>query len=294
MAEKRRDYAGCETFDVGRKQAVRLFHGDSAEYWYSPNHEYLIVGAACSFGDVSKIGEIYVCETYEQAMSEVSRYLVDDAAALRNPHSFDGMMGIAWEYEIWHLVDDSELWDEWELKVRTFKDLARFSFYDTRYYNHKDVHYLREWVGVCRAVERDTRIITEVERRFIMAHRFDFEFEDMNYTFLHMSGTLYDLTYRYKTTVTVRRFVDKVDYQGWMIRHMDLLDECPHFVFCFSYDHRGVYAYEDPVSDDGEVPMGDLGWIASVLGLDYELADIPSGASGEGIPGGPLDEDIVF
>lgn len=100
-----------EFFEVGRKQASELLECD-----YAPG-SFVIVSAMGHFGCVtSELGWCPPFQDFDAIAEKVEVMYANDLWALLN-----GISHFAYDYEIWHVVDDGVLWDEWEKKVEQSK-----------------------------------------------------------------------------------------------------------------------------------------------------------------------------
>lgn len=261
-----------DCFDVGRKQAAELLFGSSVSFCFPSGHEWLVVSGFCKFGD----------DVLNIALDMSFRHLYSAADFVQDSwenelYEFDYFLAhcYGYDYEIWHLVDDGELWDEWELKVKTFRELAERKEEETRklYSGELGVNvsaFLKHY-ATCQNVKRDMSEIVRIGRLITSSLGGNYELHDLeDYDRLLSSGSIWELFVYDGCTFHVWRFPSERDYLFFVERHEEMLRGFGSFVYRYLYGADGVFAYEDMQSDEG---------VKSIW---------------ESIPGGELDEDIVF
>lgn len=286
MAGKDAIYAkyNPEVFEVGREQAIQLLHAGWQADIFRYRCEYLIVASLTYFGDwnhparPSDVREYAGHDTLDAAIADVEKSHAIDMEELFSKSRYDGYEFFApgWDYEVWHLVDDGELWDEWEFKVRMFKELAERKEEETRKLYSGELFKVNvpafvSHLNACQNVKRDMSEIVRIGRLITGSLGGGYELHDfVNYDRLHMLGSIWEMCVYDGCTFHVWRFPSERVYLDFVERHEDMFAGFGSFVYRYLYNEEGVFGYEDMQSDEGVKTI----W--------------------ESVPGGELDEEIVF
>lgn len=218
--ESRRYGYNPDVFEVGRKQAARMLYphfcaatGNLMRFF----EPYIVVSADAWFGISEDLLHVYCascCETLESAHD-----FVELAHSADDLNVFSGEDGICSDYEIWHLMDDDELWDEWESRV---------------------------------ADSRLDGFTCEAQRQFVAAEGFtaaQFPFlkcsvHDVDWGRLPDSGTIYELTTFSGVLIQIFRFSSLVNFEMFTDGMRCTLSTMPHYAMRYRYDVGGIVDYE--------------------------------------------------
>lgn len=229
MAREKRNYAryNPEVFEVGRRQAMNLLHGDWGERVFRYGCDYLVVCALSWFGDGAEVQEYDGCTSLSDAIEIVELNHEQDS------QEFDGLLDCGTDYEIWRLVDDSSLWDEWESRVAESRRSA------------------------CCHVEVDlSGCACEAERWFRVADglavaacpHMGYEVHNVDWKFMPWSGSVYELSVFYSDVVQVFRFPSESGFYGFLSDMGHILCKHPHYGYAYEYDRKGVVSSDEVVT----------------------------------------------
>lgn len=242
--ESRRYGYNPDVFEVGRKQAARMLY----PHFYAATgnlmrffEPYIVVSAGAWFGISEDLLHVYCascCETLESAHD-----FVELAHSADDLNVFSGEDGICSDYEIWHLVDDEELWEEWESRVA-----------DSRRSHRLVVAHLHDCVCT-------------TQRQLVLADGFamssmpdiDCRVHDVDWSLMPPEGIVYEIqVFSRSNVVDIYRFPSESDYQLYRVCMSHVLGSCSFIANRYGYDCDGIswseeLAFHHPFSDFLEV-----------------------------------------